>query len=178
MTDSLKDIWTPWGRELRTTWLWLFFLSVLPCALFGTAFFSMIILAGAVLIAAPVVLIGQLIGKGSKKSWRQLVVMAVVPVLSISFALHSDERTPKNAAPIAKAIMAYRAETGRYPESLDLLIPKHLSTIPSLRFSIIQPEVTYRLTDGKPYLTIPSASGDQFANFEYNFETQAWIHNS
>lgn len=28
----------------------------------------------------------------------------------------------------------------------------------------------------KPYLAIPSAMGDMFAQFEYNFEAKVWMH--
>jgi hypothetical protein len=104
--------------------------------------------------------------------------MLTVPVLTIAITFQADKLTPENATPIVKAIESYRIETGSYPESLGMLAPKYLATFPKLRFSVIQPRVNYRVTDGKPYLAIPSASGDQFANFEYNFETQAWIHNS
>ena len=31
--------------------------------------------------------------------------------------------------------------------------------------------VTYRVTDVKPYFSIPSARGDAFAKYEYDFDT-------
>ena len=50
--------------------------------------------------------------------------------------------------------------------------------IPDLKFSLSQPRINYRVTDGKPYLAIPSAKGDAFADYEYDFETKVWMHHS
>ena len=75
-------------------------------------------------------------------------------------------------------IESFKRETGDYPDSLEALIPKHLAELPEVRFSVFQPEITYRIRDGKSHLAIPSAMGDMFAQFEYNFETKVWMHHS
>ena len=94
------------------------------------------------------------------------------------YVFRIDEQIPKNATPITAAIESFRLETGHYPGTLEALTPKYLTNIPDLRFSLAQPQIYYRVTDGKPYLAIPSARGDAFANYEYDFETKVWKHNS
>ena len=176
--DEPKSALTQWVKELRFTWAWILVLTVVPSVLYGAAFFSMMVLAAAVLIGVPSAAIVQLVTKGSKEGWRRLAVMVLVPALTIVCALQVDKQIPVNATSITNAIETFRFETGRYPDSLEMLTPKHLAKIPDVRFSFIQPQVTYRVTNGKPYLTIPSAAGDAFAIFEYDFITKTWKHYS
>ena len=81
--------------------------------------------------------------------------MVLVPTLTLACVFQADKFIPENATPIIKAIESFRAENGRYPETLETLSTTHLAKIPDVRFSIIQPLITYRITDGKPYLSIP-----------------------
>ena len=104
--------------------------------------------------------------------------MLVVPALTLAYVSEVDEQIPGNATPVAKAIEAFRRDTGHYPESLEALMPEHLAELPDVRFTVIQPQTNYRVTNGKAYFAIPSALGDMFAQFEYNFETRVWMHHS
>ena len=108
--------------------------------------------------------------------FRRLAVMLAAPVLTLAYIAEVDARIPLNSLPLTQAIESYQRETGYYPESLDALIPKHLAALPDVRFSVTQPLITYRITNGKPYLVIPSAMGDMFAQFEYDFEAHHWMH--
>ncbi len=84
--------------------------------------------------------------------------------------------SPKFAAPIAKAIESFKQDSGTYPESLAILIPDYLSSLPAVRFSVVQPDVIYRVKDGRPYLAIPSSAGDAFSIYEYSFDNKEWKH--
>lgn len=177
--EAPQNTWALWIQELRPTWLWLFFLSVIPAFLYGTGFFSMSVLTVAVLVVAPYLAIGQLRCKGTgTKGLRRLLVMVLVPVLSMAYVFHIDKQIPDNAKPITHALETFRVKTGHYPDTLEALTPMHLANIPDIKFSLIQPEITYRVTDGKPYLAIPSARGDGFAKYEYDFVFKTWKHNS
>lgn len=179
VNDVQQGFWALWVQELRSTWLWVFFLSVVPSFLYGTGFFSASVLAFAVVIVAPFLAIRQLMGKGSGTTGlKRLVVMVVVPALTLVYIFHIDTQIPDNSKPITAAIESFRVETGRYPETIEALTPKHLANIPDVKFSLIQPQITYRVTDGKPYLAIASAKGDQFAKYEYDFEAWTWKHYS
>ena len=175
-TSQPQSNWSLWTHDLRTTWLWVFLLCLAPFFLWGTAFFSMFFLMGALLIGVPVTVFGQW-KNSSKNGWRRLAVMVSVPAATIALVFHLDEQTPINAAPIAKAIETFRTDAGHYPESLEMLMPKYLAEVPMLRLCVLQPGIWYGNIDGKPYLRIPSARGDQFANYEYDFATKAWLFN-
>lgn len=169
-----RGIWTLWVRELRFTWLWLFFVAIVPGLLFGSGFFPMLSLTGAVLIGVPALVLGLLFAKGKRaKNARRLAIMVLVPMLSLIYVLKSDDQITTNATPIVDAIESFRIETGRYPETLAALAPKHLAKIPNLNYLLLQPRVTYRVTDGKPYLDIGSAAGG-FSHYEYDFASKIW----
>ena len=179
VTGSSQSIWTLWVRELRVIWFWILFLSFVPCLLYGSVIFSVMVLFFAVLIVVPSAAIGQLFVKGSwEKNLRRLVVIFLVPILTIVYGLQVDKLIPEYATPITTALESFREESGHYPDTLDALIPKYLANIPDVRFSVYQPQITYRVTEGKPYLRIPSVAGDMFAMYEYDFESKTWKHHS
>ena len=68
------------------------------------------------------------------------------------YILKSDDQITTNATPIVNAIESYRIETGHYPDALEAVAPKHLAKIPKLNYLLVQPQVTYRVVDGIPYL--------------------------
>ncbi len=168
-----------WVKELRFTWLAVLLFSILPAVLYGAAVFSVGVLAFAVLFVFPVLVVGLLNDKGStKRNFRRLSIMLAIPGMTLAYIGKIDQRIPENALPLTQAIESFHRETGRYPESLDDLMPKYLAELPDIRLSVTQPLITYRMTDGKPYLSIPSAMGDMFAIYEYNFGTRVWMHYS
>lgn len=165
-------------KELGFAWLGVLLLSIASAILSGSAIFSVGALAAAVLIGVPATIF-RLIRRDSKnRILRRLAMILVLPMLTLAYVSHVDEQIPENATPLIEAIESFRLATGRYPESLEALIPKHLAQLPAVRFSVMQPQITYRVTDGKPYLAVPSAMGDMFAQFEFDFETKVWKHYS
>ena len=175
-TKASEEFITHWVRQLRLTWLGVALFTVVPAVFFGSAIFSFGVLAVAVVIGIPFVLLGSAENGPKSRGLLHLAVMLIVPALTLAYVSEVDDQIPGNAMPIAQAIESLRHETGSYPDSLEAIIPKHLVELPEVRFSVIQPPITYRITNGKPYLAIPSAMGDMFAQFEYDFEAKVWIH--
>lgn len=172
-----KSAWVLWVKELRLTWISLGIFVVLPCILFGTGFFSIVVMALSLLIGVPSVGIACWWAKGTLASAvRRLAIMVLVPAIALAYVMKIDQGIPKNATAITEAIESFRLENGRYPESLEMLAPKHLKKIPHVRFSVFQPRIVYRVTNGKAFLAIPSAAGDAFALYEYDFDAKAWVH--
>jgi hypothetical protein len=176
--EAPKGVFTLWVKELRFTWLWIFFLSILPAFLYGSGILSVVVLATAVLIGIPSALFGIVTKHSKNRGFRRLAIMLVVPVLTMVFVSQMDRKIPENATPLIQAIETFQRDTGHYPASLEALIPNYLENLPVVRFSVVEPSITYRITDGKPNLTIPSAMGDMFAQFEYDFEAKVWMHHS
>ena len=165
-----------WWKELGFTWLGVALFCIVPAVLVGSAVFSVAALAATVLTGVPATAFRVAIkGNGKRSLWR-LALLLVIPVLTLAFISHLDGQIPTNATPIVRAIDTFRQETGHYPESLDALFPKYLAKMPDVRFSIIEPLITYGIADEKPYLAIPSAMGDMFARYLYDFQTKVWTH--
>lgn len=173
----LTTFFANWVKELVFTWLTVFLVTGVPAALFGSGLFAIGVLTVVVVVGVPSVLLAAFKRTG-KRGLRRLAVMAVVPALVLGYVSIVDRQIPGNATSLTQAIESFQRNTGHYPESLELLIPNHLAEVPNVRFSFIQPQITYRITDGKPFLAIPSAIGDMFAQYEYSFHTQKWIHNT
>lgn len=165
-----------WVKELGFTWFGVLLLTIVPALLLGSGLFSLLLLAAAVVIGIPSISLWSAIKGFESRRFRRLAIILVVPALTLAYVSHVDEQIPENATPHIQAIESFRLETGQYPESLEALIPNHVAKLPDVRHSVIQPLITYRVTNGKPYLAIPSAMGDMFAHFEYNFETKVWKH--
>ena len=177
--NAPQGFWALWVRELRFTWFWIILMSVVPGLLFGSGFFSVIALAAAALIGVLSAVISRFrVGTRESKGLRRLVVMLLMPMLVLNYVFENDKQIPGNAKPVTQAIEYFRLQTGQYPDSLEVLTPKYLTSIPDLNFSLSQSKITYHVTDGKPYLAVPSARGDAFACYEYNFDTKVWIHRS
>ncbi len=174
-----ESFFTLWVGQLCFTWLGVLLFSVVPAVLVGSGIFSIGVLTIAILVGIPAAAIGPFVFKGSgMRGLRRVVVMTVVPALAIACVSQLDKQIPGNATPLVQAIESFQRDTGDYPESLEALIPKHLAGLPNVRFSVFQPVITYRVSDGKPYLAIPSTMGDMFAQYEYNFEAKEWQHQS
>lgn len=177
-TGTIDGVFTRWVGELCFTWLATVVFSVVPAVLFGSAIVSISVFVVTVLFGVPFTLFGSAT-KGSRSRWvRRLAVMLVATALTLAYVAEVDQRIPGNAATLTQAIESFQCETGHYPESLQALIPKHLTKLPDVRFSVVQPSITYRVSEGKPHLAIPSAMGDMFADFEYDFEAKVWKHHS
>lgn len=175
-TRALGGVFTLWVKELNLTWLCVVLLTIVPALLFGSGILSFVVLVADAVIGIPSVFFWSAIKGFESRGFRRLAIILVVPALTLVYVSYVDEKIPENAMPVIQAIESFRLETGQYPGSLEALVPKHVAKFPNVRHSFIQPLITYRITDGKPYLAIPSAMGDMFAQFEYNFETKVWKH--
>lgn len=179
MTVAVNRPWKRWISDLRFTWIAVLLLSVLPGVIYGTGIFSIMVLSGAVLLGLPTALLAQFLSSDidwSARLWRRVAVLVAVPILALAAIFQTDKLAPEMAAPIAKAIESFKQETGYYPDSLATLSPKYLPSIPAVRVAVFQPEVIYRLSEGRPYLAVPSAAGDAFSIYEYSFEDKSWTH--
>jgi len=155
----------------------MLFFAALPGVLYGAAFFATWGLVIALLFGVPSVVSRISRKRGSvQENLGRLSIAVLIPAVTLGYVFTIDKQIPTNAMPIVKAIESFRAEEGHYPTTLEALRPGHLVELPSVRATVFQPQITYRVTDGKPYLAIPSADGDAFAAHEYDFTAKAWAH--
>ncbi len=178
VTGPSEGVFTHWVGELRFTWLAVALFSVVPGALFGSAIVSISVFAVSVLFGLPFALFGSATNGSRSRGVRRLVVILGVTTLTLAYVAEVDERVPKSAAPLTQAIESFRHETGHDPDSLEVLVPKYLPELPDVRPSVVQPLISYRISNGRPHLAIPSVMDDMFAQSEYDFETRNWLHQS
>jgi len=168
-----------WGRDVQGTWSIAVIFSVLPAIVLGVAIVPMGFLMVSMIVFIPAALIQGLINRQTwAKNGVRFAIIMVTSLLSLTYVSLLDKQIPSNAEPITRGIEAYKLANGRYPDSIEALIPQHLELVPSLKFALLQPPIRLRNTDGVLKLTIESSSGDAFAHYEYDFQTRTWQHNS
>ncbi|UCO96386.1 hypothetical protein LF844_17075 [Metapseudomonas lalkuanensis] len=168
-----------WIKQIRFTWILALIASVVPAVIYGTAFTAAIVVMATVILGIPTGLAAFLVKDKEWRSriWRRLVVLLVTAISTYAVISETDKLTPLRAAPIAQAVEVYKRDTMKYPDSLADLNPNYLEELPAVRLAILQPMITYTIRDGKPLLRIPAAIGDQFSNYEYDFDKRAWAKN-
>ena len=177
--STVLSIWSVWVRDLRVIWIAALFFAAVPAFLYGAAIFAIGVLALSVFVGSLRLILAVLIGdRNLDKGLRASFVAALMSAVALVYVFAVDATIPRNADPIVKAIQAYHDIEGEYPVDLQALSPRYLTEMPALRRTVFQPPITYRIADGKPYLRIPSANGDMFAMYEYDFVKRTWIHRS
>lgn len=179
--NKQADMWQRWVKEIRYTWVLVMLVVTVPAVIFGASAQSMMALLISVVFGLPTALAAFLFTKDRvwrSQLWRRVVVVGAVSTVSLAVIMQTDKLTPSMATPLAKAIEQYKSDTGNYPATLAELSPKYLAELPAVRMALSQPDISYEVQDGRPRLAIPSANGDGFACYEYNFESRAWVHNS
>lgn len=168
-----------WTSEIRFSWAIALLLCVLPALAYGAAFPAGFLLIAVVVFGLPTGLAALLFKDKVWKArlWRRLVVLGSISLITFTAVSQTDKLTPSLAAPIVKAIEQYRTDTATYPAALSDLNPRYLAELPIVRVALSQPPITYTIRDGWPSLVIPSAIGDGFANYEYDFEAKVWVNN-
>jgi len=109
-----------------------------------------------------------------RSRWQVAAARVIVPVVTLVLAVANyslQYRIAKgNSARLIQACEQYREEKGDYPQFLDDLVPRYLSSIPRTKYCLVDNEFTYgaeprRLT----WCEIPP-----FGRRVYNFETGEW----
>lgn len=170
--------WGRWVSEIRYTWVLALLLAVAPAVIFGAIFPAGFLMMALVVLGLPTGLVALLVKDQAwkRRIWRRLGVMIAVAGFTVAVVNQTDKLTPWMAAPIVHAIEQFKSETGSYPRSLTDLSPKHLERFPIVRVAIVQPSVSYDLSEGHAKLNIPSATGDAYSIFEYDFDAKLWHH--
>ncbi len=150
---------------------------VVPFNLNGAGLFALLGLIGAALVGIPLTCVFLMPSKkNDTESLKRVVAITLISASTLFFAFYLDKEIPDRAAIVVSAIESFHDSEGHYPESLSTLMPKYLAVLPKIKPTFIQPNITYQLIGGRPYLAIPSARGDQFAKYEYDFKAKIWNH--
>ena len=111
-----------------------------------------------------------------RPGWRLALLRIAIPAATLGLALANDDVQCKigeaNAPRIVAACEEFRAANGRFPKTLDDLVPAYLPSIPRAKYCLDYGEFRYWNIDGSPilvwYLVPP------YGRKIYDFEKRRW----
>lgn len=110
-----------------------------------------------------------------RPGWRLALLRIAIPVVTLGLALANDEfqyRVGKaNAPKIIAACEEFRAANGKFPKTLDELVPRYLPSIPRAKYCLEFGEFVY-MNYGHPMLVWYIAP--PFGRKIYDFEERRW----
>jgi len=130
----------------------------------------------ASLILCPIWLVASLAKTAIQgPGWKLRVLRAAFPAVTLGVAVANSafqlRVAETNAARIVAACEEFQAAHGRFPDSLEQLLPRYLPSIPRARYSLLFGEFVY-VNLGKPMLVwyiVPP-----FGRKVYDFEIRRW----
>jgi hypothetical protein len=126
-----------------------------------------------IILGVPYLLLAAVFSRTPRhESQRSFAILLVVCVLGFVYSTSLDKKATERAQPVVDAIGKFEATTGKYPDSLDELLPRYLNEFPALRPVISQPPIKYKLLERGPELSIDAMGA--FAHYLYDFETKKW----
>lgn len=129
----------------------------------------------------PIWLLVSLV-KASKKrpGWEIGLSRIVIPVLILAIvagnAAMQSKTANANAERIIVACEQFRAATGKYPNQLDELVPKYLSSIPRAKYALMFSDFRYRNLDGNHQIMWDERP--PFGRRIYDFELRKWRYHA
>ena len=113
---------------------------------------------------------------GSRRPMRQRLALGLVflalAVASFGWLLVIADTAKHNAVPVIRACKKFRAEQGRYPSSLNELVPALLPSIPPARYTLAGRKFAY--APERPELCFAAMF---YGLFCYDFQTDRWVAN-
>ena len=111
-----------------------------------------------------------------RPGWRLALLRIAVPALTLGLVLANDAAqfwiAKANAARVVTACEEFHVANGRYPQSLDELVPRHMPSVPRAKYCLGFGEFRYWYMDGEPMLlwyAVPP-----FGRKVYDFENRRW----
>ncbi|MHB1037554.1 MAG: hypothetical protein ACYC35_22030 [Pirellulales bacterium] len=109
-----------------------------------------------------------------RPGWRLAFLRIAVPVLTLGLVFANDAIQHRvaeaNASRIIAACEEFHAANGRFPESLDELVPRYMPSVPRAKYCHLYGEFVY--FNGTPRLmwyVVPP-----YGRKDYDFETRRW----
>ncbi len=131
------------------------------------------------LIFFPIWFLASLVKNAIQRpGWRLGLLRIAIPALTLGLAMANNavqlRIAEKNAPRVVAACEEFHAANGRFPKTLDELVPEFMSSIPPAKYCLVFGEFDYFFNYGKPMLVwyvVPP-----FYRRIYDFETRRWSY--
>jgi hypothetical protein len=111
-----------------------------------------------------------------RPGWKVGLSKIMIPVLTLAIvggnAALQFKIANANAERIITACEQFRAATGKYPDDLDQLVPKYLSSVPRAKYALSFDGFRYSNRDGNQHLMWTAVP--PFGREVYDFESRKW----
>lgn len=160
--------------SIRDSWRFAALLFAIDGICLGQFGFAVLLFGWTVLVRVPMIAL----------AWKDkplrvfrikkvaLYLLAVVGITAL-FIVNRQVGTQR-ADELVKAVEAYSAKHGQFPQNLEQVVPDFMSAIPLARYTLASNDFSYRTAaDGKHVLSwteIPP-----FARKSYTFEEKRWV---
>ena len=129
------------------------------------------LIGGAIVLVVTV--IGALVGREGGKVVALKLVLPVVMVGCVWGTVRVNSHIARSGAErIIAACEAYKWETGRYPDALEELVPRHLEDVPVAKYTLMFNRYRYISSDGTHLLMWTDIA--PFGRPTYNLEEGRW----
>ena len=150
MRDMTSENETSFISNIRGSIVCSVVLFVMDVLLFGSYLFS--ILIGPIWLLVAIVRALKAIF--ARTSWRVAVTRIVIPLVTLALVFGNAKLQSRiaesNAERIIKACTQYRADNGVFPETLTMLVPKYLKSVPHTKYTLGMEDFKYIVPKGEP----------------------------
>lgn len=129
ISNCIKSFWRGVGKSLVVAGILLFW----DAAYTGSFLLS--------LLVCPVWILVSLVRSAIRRpGWTLALIRVVIPALTLWFVLHNDtiqrEVASQNAEKVIAACEEFHAVKGRYPKTLDELVPRYMPSVPRAKYCL------------------------------------------
>ena len=158
-----------WYRGIRVSIVIALILLAWDAVLNGTYILSAMV--------CPVWILFSVVKNLSQTShWKLTLVKIMIPVFTLGLVLANDSvqsRIAKaNAARVVAACEQFHVDYGRFPQSLDELVPRYIPSVPRAKYCLDYGRFLYWNYDGNPMLVWYAVP--PFGREVYNFKNRTW----
>lgn len=160
--------------SIRDSWRFAALLFAIDGICLGQFGFAVLLFGWTVLVRVPMIALAW--KDRPLRAFRikkvALYLLAVVGIM-VLFIFNRQMGTQR-ADELVKAVEAYAAKRGQFPQNLEQLVPDFMSSIPLARYTLASNDFSYRtLPDGKHALSWTVTP--PFARKSYTFEEKRWV---
>ena len=160
--------------SLRNTWRGAAALFFFDAICVGQLSFAVLLFGWAILVRAPMIVLARKDKPLREFRIKKAAIYLLTAVCIMAVFVFNRNLGARHANDLVKAVEAYAARHGQFPQTLEKVVPEFIASIPLARYTLASNEFSYRTTeDGKHVLSwtvLPPLTRQH-----YTFEEKRWI---